>query len=149
MDHQFTKKYHGHYTFFSTEQYLDFSYLWNCSLENYKNILFWVSKECASKWEQKCGIWIHSWCVHLRSSVRFSVLFCLSALYTEAKNDMYKRSVHILLLSSWGNDCNQSDFLCSGKTKKLHAERYSHVISVMQWAMTDNWMACLCVRLTC
>lgn len=65
-------------------------------------------------------------------------LVCLSALYTEAKNDMYKCSVHILLLSSWGNDCNQSDLLCSGKTKKLHAERYSHVISVMQWAMIDN-----------
>lgn len=106
-------------------------------------------KEYASKWEQKCGIWVHSWCVYLRSSVRFSVLVCLSALYTEAKNDMYKCSVHILLLSSWGNDCNQSDFLCSGKTKKLHAERYSHVISVMQWAMTENWMACLCARLTC
>lgn len=74
----------------------------------------------------------------------FSLL--LLALYIEAKNDTYDISVHILLLSSWVNDCNQSNFLCPARNKKLHSERCSHVISVMQWTMTDSWMACLCVR---
>lgn len=70
----------------------------------------------------------------------------LLALSIETQNDTYEFAVHILLLSSRANDCNQSDFLCSGRAKKLHSERCSHVISVMWSAMTDSWMACLCGR---
>lgn len=148
MDHQFTGKGHGHCTFFY----------------HYKTIFAFLFPLKQVFWKLQIYIFLHYkgmyikmkdevWNLNLQlvcalgtqcGPSHFSSL--LLALSIETQNDTYEFAVHILLLSSRANDCNQSDFLCSGKAKKLHSERCSHVISVMWSAMTDSWMACLCGR---
>lgn len=113
---------HGIY-FISAEQYLDTTYLWGSSFGNYEYISFRRSKECTLKWRMKCGIWIHS-CSLQSGSGGFSFQFPLQSFVDRSLKRYIWIFENILLFSGCLNDCNQSDFLCSGRTMKLQYESF-------------------------